>query len=82
VLSWLIFQRHRAGTGDAMPEGVQGTITGRDVIIHSLTILRHFGPSCYLRCLRAVVSRRSCTFLEVAWLEDDHRHSPRSGHAA
>jgi hypothetical protein len=52
---------------------VQGTITGRDVLIHSLTILRHWGPSCYLRCLRAVVSRRPCTFLEVAWLEGEQR---------
>jgi hypothetical protein len=53
--------------------GVQGTITGRDVLIHSFTILRHWGPSCYLRCLKAVVSRRSCTFLEVAWIEAEDR---------
>jgi hypothetical protein len=61
-------------------EVVQGTITGRDVLIHSFTILRHWGPSCYLRCLKAVVSRRPCTFLEVAWLEDDRRQagSPRT----
>jgi len=60
-------------------EVVQGTITGRDVLIHSFTILRHWGPGCYLRCLKAVVSRRSCTFLEVAWLEGDRRPvgSPR-----
>jgi hypothetical protein len=63
-------------------KGVQGTITGRDVLIHSFTILRHWGPSCYLRCLRAVVSRRSCTFLEVAWLDEDERQSPRSGPTA
>lgn len=44
---------------------VQGTITGRDVFRHSLTILRLFGPGCYLRCLRAAVSRRSSTFLGV-----------------
>jgi hypothetical protein len=45
--------------------GVQGTITGRDVLRHSLTILRLFGPGCYVRCLRAIVSRRPCTFLQV-----------------
>ena len=45
--------------------GVQGAITGRDVIRHSLTILRLWGPTCYVRCLRAVVSGRPCTFLEV-----------------
>jgi hypothetical protein len=44
---------------------VQGAITGRDVLRHSLTILRLWGPTCYVRCLRAIVSRRACTFLEV-----------------
>jgi hypothetical protein len=44
---------------------VQGAITGRDVIRHSFTILRLWGPTCYVRCLRAIVSRRHCTFLEV-----------------
>ncbi len=47
--------------------GVQGTITGRDVIIHSLTILRLWGPGTYLRCLKAVATRRPCTFLEVLY---------------
>jgi hypothetical protein len=44
---------------------VRGTITGRDVLLHSFTILRLWGPSCYVRCLKAIVSRRPCTFLEV-----------------
>jgi len=44
---------------------VQGTITSRDVLRHSFTILRLWGPGCYVRCLRAIVSRRVCTFLEV-----------------
>jgi len=44
---------------------VRGTITGKDVIIHSLTILRLWGPSVYIRCLRAVVRREQCTFLGV-----------------
>ncbi len=51
--------------GDAFPDSVRGTITGKDVIIHSLTILRLWGPSVYLRCLRAVVRREPCTFLGV-----------------
>ena len=46
---------------------MKGTITGRDVILHSLTILRYWGPSCYLRCLRAAVSRRPSTFLAVLY---------------
>lgn len=50
---------------DAEQESVRGTITGKDVIIHSLTILRLWGPSVYIRCLRAVVGRKPCTFLGV-----------------
>ncbi len=49
---------------------MRGSITGRDVIRHSLTILRLWGPGCYLRCLRAMMSRRPCTFLEVLY-EDE-----------
>lgn len=44
---------------------VQGSITSKDVFIHSFTILRLWGPGFYLRCVKAIASRRSCTFLEV-----------------
>ena len=47
---------------------VQGAITGRDVIRHSFTILRLWGPGCYVRCIRALVSRRPCTFLGIITL--------------
>jgi hypothetical protein len=47
--------------------GMVGVITGRDVLKNSLTIFRLFGPRCYLRCLRAALSRRPSTFLEVVW---------------
>lgn len=46
---------------------MKGTITGRDVILHSFTILRCWGPGCYLRCLKAMVSRRPSTFLDVLY---------------
>jgi hypothetical protein len=46
---------------------VQGIITTRDVLRHSLMILRLWGPSCYLRCLGAIVTRRPCTFLDVLY---------------
>ncbi len=46
-------------------QGVRGTITGKDVLLHSFTILRLWGPAVYVRCLRAMVSRRPCTFLGV-----------------
>jgi hypothetical protein len=45
--------------------GVQGSITSKDVLLHSVTILRLWGMPFYVRCLRAMMRRRSCTFLEV-----------------
>lgn len=44
---------------------MQGTITSRHVLRYGLTILRLWGPRCYLRCLRAAVSRRPSTFLAI-----------------
>ena len=44
---------------------MRGVITGKDVIRHSVTICRLFGPRCYLRCLRAALSSRPSTFLEI-----------------
>jgi hypothetical protein len=46
-------------------QGMQGVITGRDVLRHSVTILRLWGPACFLRLLHAMATHRSCTFLEV-----------------
>ena len=42
---------------------MQGVITARDVLLHPLLIVREFGPGAYLRCLRAALSGRPCTFL-------------------
>lgn len=44
---------------------VQGTITTRDVLRHTVTILRLWGPVFYGKCLLAIASGRRCTFLEV-----------------
>ena len=44
---------------------MRGVITGKDVIRHSFTIVRLFGPRCYLRCLRAALSKKPSTFLET-----------------
>jgi hypothetical protein len=44
---------------------MRGVITGRDVLRHSITILRLWGPSAYFRCLHAMVFRRSTTFLQI-----------------
>ncbi len=45
--------------------GMRGVITGKDVVRHSITIVRLFGPRCYLRCLRAALSSTPSTFLQV-----------------
>jgi hypothetical protein len=59
------FFPERSGTADAVLVGVQGTITSKDVLLHSVTILRLWGPAFYVRCIRAIASGRSCTFLEI-----------------
>jgi hypothetical protein len=45
---------------------MRGTITTWDILRHPLLIIRGFGPSCYLRCVGAALSRRPTTFLDVA----------------
>jgi hypothetical protein len=47
--------------------GMVGVITGKDVLKNSLTIVRLWGPKCYLRCLRAALSSEPSTFLQVVW---------------
>jgi hypothetical protein len=54
--------------------GVHGVITGSDVLRNTLTILRAWGLRCYFRCLRAALSRRSSTFLEVMSADWRGRH--------
>ncbi len=44
---------------------MRGVITGKDVLRHSVTIWRLWGPRCYFRCLRAALSSKPSTFLEL-----------------
>ena len=46
---------------------ISGTITTRDVLLHASTILRSFGLGTLVRCLRALLTGRRTTFLELAW---------------
>ncbi len=46
---------------------MRGVITGKDVLRHPITIVRLFGVGCYVRCLRAALSSRPSTFLEVLY---------------
>jgi hypothetical protein len=40
-----------------------GVITTKDVLRHSATIVREFGPGAYFRCCLAILFRRRTTFL-------------------
>ncbi len=46
---------------------MRGAITGKHVVLHSLSIVRHFGVSTYLACLWAAVTRKQTTFLRVLY---------------
>lgn len=44
-----------------------GMITRKEVLTHSLTIVRLFGVRAYCRCLRAAFSPARSTFLETVF---------------
>ncbi len=46
---------------------MRGAITGKDVIFHSVAIIRLWGFGTYLQCLRAAITRRPSTFLGVLY---------------
>lgn len=46
---------------------IDGLITTRDVLKHSATIVREFGPATYLRCCLAIITGRRTTFLSVVF---------------
>jgi hypothetical protein len=46
---------------------IQGLISGKDVLRHAGNIVGSYGFLPYLRCLRALLSRRRTTFLELIW---------------
>jgi hypothetical protein len=46
---------------------MRGTITGKDVFLHSLTIVRLFGVSSFLACAWAAITGRPDTFLGVLY---------------
>jgi hypothetical protein len=55
----------RLGTRGALSHGmaINGVITSKEVVRHTLTIVREFGPRAWLRCCTAMVTRRRTTFL-------------------
>ncbi len=44
---------------------MRGVITGKDVVFHSVSIVRLWGVPTYLHCLWAAVTRRPSTFLSI-----------------
>jgi hypothetical protein len=55
---------------------MNGVITSKDVIANMGLIWREFGPSCFVRCMKALVSGlvsgKPTTFLEVAVRPQQH----------
>jgi hypothetical protein len=45
---------------------MQGVITGKDVLKHLPLIWREFGTRCAVKALRAVLTGKKTTFLDVA----------------
>jgi hypothetical protein len=46
---------------------MQGVITSRHVVLQGVTIIRLWGVSTWLACLRAALSREQTTFLGVLY---------------
>jgi len=46
---------------------IRGSITTRDVLLNASMIVRGFGLGTFVRCLRALLTGRCTTFLELAW---------------
>ena len=46
---------------------IRGLITSKDVVWHAGNIVRSYGFRSYVRCIRALLSGRSATFLEIIW---------------
>ncbi len=46
---------------------MQGAITNRDVLVHGITIMRHFGLAAYWRCVRALFRHDAPTFLNALY---------------
>ena len=66
-------RRSAAGTAHAVatPQKglavIQGLITSKDVLRNAGSIVRGYGLLPYLRCIRALLSNRRTTFLELVW---------------
>jgi hypothetical protein len=48
---------------------IAGVITSREVLLHGPAIVWHFGVRAYLRCLRALATRRQTTFLALVFAD-------------
>jgi hypothetical protein len=57
---------------------MRGVVTGKDVILNSIAIVRLWGMGTYLQCLWAALSRRDGTFLGALYPDRRGAHRPRS----
>lgn len=60
---------------------MNGVITTKDVLVNLGLIWREFGPSCFARCVKALVSGlvsgKPTTFLEVAVRPQENDERPQ-----
>ncbi len=55
---------------------MQGVITGKDVLKHLPLIWREFGTRCAVKALRAVLTGKKTTFLDVACTQSRQLSQP------
>jgi len=62
------------GTRDALSQprevdvmAICGVITTKEVLRHTATIVREFGPTAYMRCCFAILRGRRTTFLNCVF---------------
>jgi hypothetical protein len=46
---------------------MRGAITGKDVIVNSLSIVRLWGVATWFSCVWAAIARKQTTFLDVLY---------------
>lgn len=46
---------------------MRGAITGKDVILNSLSIVRFWGVGTWCSCMWAAIARKQTTFLDVLY---------------
>ncbi len=57
---------------------MRGAITGRHVVLHPVSVVRHFGMGAFVACLWATLTRKQTTFLGVLYPAPDLAPGPEA----